>query len=114
VHTTALLGGVSISFRATPSRARAGVDAVARVDLARIAFQSAPNPGDRGTDRAQTAVLVAAGIDGWIMPFDFARIFAEALVGAPLKAVNAEDDGRTVVGVSGGGVEAALGTRVVF
>jgi hypothetical protein len=114
VHTTAFLGGVSVSFRATPWGDRYGVDAIARLDVARIAFQSVPNPGARGTDRAETAVLVGAGMDGWIAPFDSTRIFAEALVEAPLQAVGAKDDGRTVVAVSGAGVEVAVGIRIAF
>ncbi len=114
VHTTAVLGGVEVSFRATPSGDRHGVDAVARLDIARIAFQSVPNPGARGTDRAETAVLVGAGMQGWIAPFDSTRFFAEALVEAPLQAVGAKDDGRTVVAVAGAGVEAAVGIHVAF
>lgn len=114
VRTTALLGGVSVSFRATPAGDRQGVDAIARLDVSRIAFQSAPNPGARGADRAETAVLIGAGMDGWIAPLDAARFFAEALVEAPIQAVGANDSGHSVVAVSGAGVEVALGIRVAF
>jgi hypothetical protein len=114
VHTTALLGGISVSFRVTPDGERHGVDALVRLDVARVAFQSVPNPGARGTDRAETAVLAGAGMDGWIAPLDSVRVVAEALVKAPLQAASANDAGHSVVAVSGVGVEAAVGIHVAF
>ena len=62
----------------------------------------------------QTTALLAAGIDGWVTPFQLLRIFGEALVSAPLPAVSARDNGRALAAVSGVGVEAALGIRVAF
>ncbi len=114
VNTTALVGGVSASFRATPSAYHYGLDAIARLDVARIFYVAEPNPGASGAAQADTTLLVGAGIDGWIGLGSRASFVGEALVDAPLRAVTAADGGRQVVGVSGAGIEGGIGIRVAF
>lgn len=114
VRTSALIGGVSASFRATPLSDRYGLDAIARIDAVRVFYVAVPNPGAGGTDRADTAILVGAGMDGWIGFSRAVRVVAEVLVDAPLRAVSAGDGDRQVVAVSGAGIEAGLGVRLAF
>jgi len=114
VHTTALLGGLSASFRATPAARGYGLDAVARVDLARIFYVAVPNPGAGGAAQAATTALVGAGLDGWFRLGSSARVLAEILVNTPLPPVVAEDGGRQEIAVSGAGVEGGLGVGVAF
>jgi hypothetical protein len=114
VHTTALLGGVSASFRATPAISRYGLDAIVRLDVARISYVALPNPGASGNAQAETTALAGAGMDGWIGLGSATRLLGEVLVNAPLRPVVADDGGRQVTAVSGAGIEGGLGIRVAF
>jgi hypothetical protein len=114
VETTALLAGLSASYRATPQTDRFGVDALVRVDVAHVAYVAVPSVGATGTARADTTGLVGAGLDGWLALGSSARVLAELLVDAPLRDVVAQDAGRQVVAVSGAGIEGGLGIRAAF
>ncbi len=114
VHATAVLGGASASFRATPAVSRYGVDAIVRLDVARISYIATPNPGASAFAQAQTTVLAGAGMDGWVALGSATRLVGEVLVNAPLRPVVADDGGRQVTGVSGAGVEGGLGIAVAF
>jgi hypothetical protein len=114
VHTTALLGGVSASFRATPSGNRYGLQAIARLDVARLFYVAVPNPGASGAVQAETTILVGAGMDGWFGLGTSVSVLGEILVNTPLRPVVADDGGRQVIAVSGAGIEGGLGIRVAL
>jgi hypothetical protein len=114
IQASALLGGVGIAFRAVPAGRRVGVDAVARLDVARLAYAATPNPAAHGSDEADTTLLVGAGVDGWLALGGSASLVAEILVDAPLRPVAADDAGRSVEAASGAGVEGGAGIRVAF
>jgi hypothetical protein len=113
VQTTVVLGGAGVSFRATPW-SRYGIDAIARADVARVAFGVSSNPGASGAPMAETTVLVGAGVDGWATLGRTAQLVGEVLVSTPLRAVAAQDGGRSIVALSGAGVEGGAGIRVAF
>jgi hypothetical protein len=114
VQTTAILGGLGLTFRAVPARSRLGFDAVARVDVVRIEYAAVANPGATGVALADTTVVVGAGFDSSVAVTSSAQLVAEVLVDAPLRAVAAQDGSRSVVAVSGIGVEGGAGVRVAF
>jgi hypothetical protein len=114
VEASALLGGIGLSFRAVPPWHRYGIDAIARVDAARIAYGATPSAGATGGAQSDTTVLVGAGVDGWVALGASVSLLAEILVDTPVRPVAADDAGRSIVAASGAGVEGGAGIRVAF
>jgi hypothetical protein len=114
IHPSAVLGGVSLSLRAVPRGSRYGMDAIARVDVARISYDAAPSAGAIGGSRSDTTLLVGAGVDGWVALGASTALLGEVLIDAPTRPVAADDSGRSVVALSGAGVEGGVGVRVGF
>jgi hypothetical protein len=59
-------------------------------------------------------VLVGAGVDGWVALGASTALVAEILIDTPTRPVAAADAGRSVVALSGAGVEGGVGVRVTF
>jgi hypothetical protein len=114
IQASAILGGLGVSFRAVPPGHRFGLDAILRIDAARITFAATPNPGAGGGDQSDATLLVGAGVDGWATIAASTALVAEVLINAPLRPVAADDAGRSVVAASGAGVEGGAGIRVAF
>jgi hypothetical protein len=114
IEASALLGGIGLSFRTVPPWHHYGIDAIARVDAARIAYGAIPNAGASGGPQSDTTVLVGAGVDGWVAMGGSVSLLAEILVDTPIRPVAADDGGRSVVAASGAGVEGGAGIRVAF
>jgi len=114
IHPSAVLGGVGLSLRAVPRGSRYGMDAVARVDVVRVTYDATPNASAAGASRSDTTLLVGAGIDGWVMLGAPTALVAEILIDTPTRPVAAGDAGRSVVALSGAGVEGGVGVRVAF
>jgi hypothetical protein len=114
IQASALLGGIGLSLRTVPPWHRYGLDAVVRVDAARIAFGATPSAGASGGSQSDATVLVGAGVDGWAALGGSVSLMAEALIDTPLRPVAADDAGRSVVAASGAGIEGGVGIRVAF
>jgi hypothetical protein len=114
IQASAVLGGIGVSFRTVPPWRHYGVDAIVRVDGARIAFAATPNAGARGSAQADATVLVGAGVDAWAALGGSVSLLGEALINAPLRPVAAYDGGRSVLAASGAGIEGGVGVRVTF
>jgi hypothetical protein len=114
IRPSAVLGGVGLSLRAVPRESRYGMDAVARVDVAHVTYDATPNAGAAGASRSDTTLLVGAGVDGWVALGASAALVAEILIDTPTRPVAADDAGRSVVALSGAGVEGGVGVRVAF
>ena len=114
IHPSAVLGGVGVSFHAVPRGRRYGMDAIARVDAIRIAYDATPGAGASGGSRSDVTLLLGAGVDGWVALGASAALLAEVLIDTPTRPVAAYDGTRSVVAASGAGVEGGLGIRVAF
>ncbi len=114
IHPSAVLGGLGLSLRAVPRGSRYGMDAVARVDVVQVTYDATPNASAAGTSRSDTTLLVGAGVDGWVVLGGSTALVAEILIDTPTRRVSADDAGRSVVALSGAGVEGGVGVRVAF
>jgi len=114
IHPSAVLGGVGLSLRAVPRGSRYGMDAVARVDFVHVTYDATPDASATGTSRSDTTLLVAAGVDGWVALGASTALLAEVLIDTPTRPIAADDSGRSVVALSGAGVEGGVGVRVSF
>jgi hypothetical protein len=114
IHPSAVLGGVGLSLRAVPRGSRYGMDAVARVDVVHVTYDATPNASAAGASRSDSTLLVGAGVDGWVALGASTALVAEILIDAPTRPVAADDAGRSVVALSGAGVEGGVGLRVAF
>lgn len=114
IHPSAVLGGVGLSLRAVPRESRYGMDAIARVDVVNVTYDATPNASAAGTSRSDATLLVGAGVDGWVRLGAATALVAELLIDTQTRPVSANDDGRSVVALSGVGVEGGVGVRVAF
>ena len=114
IHPSAVLGGVGLSLRAVPRGSRFGLDAVARIDVVNVTYDTTPGASASGTSRSDATLLLGAGVDGWVRLGASTALFAEILIDTPTRRVSAHDAGRSVVALSGAGVEGGVGIRVAF
>jgi hypothetical protein len=114
IRPSAVLGGVGLSLRAVPRGSRYGMGAVARVDVVHVTYDATPNASAAGASRSDTTLLVGAGVDGWVVLGASTALVAEILIDTPTRPVAADDAGRSVVALSGAGVEGGVGVRVAF
>jgi hypothetical protein len=114
IQPSAVLGGVGLSLRAVPRGSRYGMDAVARVDVVHVTYDATPKASAAGASRSDTTLLVGAGVDGWVALGASTALVAEILIDTPTRPVAADDAGRSVVALSGAGVEGGVGLRVTF
>ena len=113
VRATALLAGLGASLR-TLWGPRYGVYSAARLDAAWISFDVTPGHGSVGSAQAETTLLAAAGLGGWLVLGSSAHLLAEVLGEVPLRPVVATDAGRRVLALSGVGLEGGVGLGVFF
>jgi hypothetical protein len=117
VRGSELLAGLGAAYAIVPRDAAWGGEIGARVDALDVTFSGTPSAGAQplsGLSGSRLGVLVGGALGGWGRLGGPWRVVAEAVVGAPVRAVTAIDDGATATGVAGVSIGGALGVAATL
>ena len=114
VATSAIVFELGAAVTVTPPQLRAGLDVALRAGVMRVSFVATPSSGATGRSLDDVAVLMDAGLVGWLKLAPNLRALADLALAVPLRPVVATDGGSVITGVSGVGVSATLGLWGTF
>jgi hypothetical protein len=114
VRGSELLAGLGAAYAIVPRDATWGGEIGARVDALDVTFSGIPSGGAQPASGSRLGVLVGGALGGWGRLGGPWRVVAEAVVGAPVRAVTASDEGATATGVAGVSIGGALGVAATL
>jgi len=114
IRSSAVLVGTGLKLALTQPRARAGLEAIGRVDAARVSFLADANPNAFGTPSQGTAIVAGGGLSAWVALGPSVVLQAEATMGGALRPVRVTDMGSEVTAIAGLALAAGGGIAAVF